>query len=50
MTHEERLSDAGQLYVGIVIAAGVVAVLHSLYTLHSLPLVINGRCSLASLS
>ena len=37
MKHEERLSESARLYVGIVITAGVVAVLHSLYTLHLAP-------------
>jgi diguanylate cyclase (GGDEF)-like protein/putative nucleotidyltransferase with HDIG domain len=37
MKPEERLTESAQLYVGIVITAGVVAVLHSLYTLHLTP-------------
>ena len=37
MKPEERLTEAAQLYVGIVIAAGVVAVLHSLSRSISLP-------------
>jgi diguanylate cyclase (GGDEF)-like protein/putative nucleotidyltransferase with HDIG domain len=37
MKPEERLSESAQVYVGIVITAGVVAVLHSLYTLHLAP-------------
>lgn len=38
MTHEERLTESGRLYVGIVIFAGVVAVLHSVYTLRLYPI------------
>jgi diguanylate cyclase (GGDEF)-like protein/putative nucleotidyltransferase with HDIG domain len=37
MTQEEHLSDAAQLYVGSVILAGILAVLHSIYTLHFHP-------------
>ena len=37
MNPAERLTESAQLYVGIVITAGVIAVLHSLYTLHLAP-------------
>ena len=37
MKHEERLTEAAQLYVGLVICAGLVAVSHSLYSLHLTP-------------
>ena len=35
--HEERLTERARLYVGTVITAGVVAVVHSIYTLHVYP-------------
>lgn len=37
MIHEERLTEPARLYVGMVILAGVVAVCHSIYTLHLYP-------------
>src|SRR4051794_6975869 len=37
MTQDERLSDAAQLYVGVVVCAGMIAVTHSLYTLYQVP-------------
>ncbi len=37
MTQDERLTEAARLYVGIVILAGLVAVAHSIYTLHLHP-------------
>src|SRR5512138_3091976 len=38
MAREGHLSESAQLYVGVVIVTGVVAVLHSLYTLQLQPL------------
>jgi diguanylate cyclase (GGDEF)-like protein/putative nucleotidyltransferase with HDIG domain len=37
MAREEHLSEAAQLYLGTVIVAGVVAVVHSIYTLQLHP-------------
>jgi diguanylate cyclase (GGDEF)-like protein/putative nucleotidyltransferase with HDIG domain len=37
MVSDERLTDPARLYVGMVILAGVVAVCHSIYTLHLYP-------------
>ena len=37
MMTEERLTEPARLYIGMVILAGVVAVCHSIYTLHFYP-------------
>jgi diguanylate cyclase (GGDEF)-like protein/putative nucleotidyltransferase with HDIG domain len=37
MINQERLTDPARLYVGMVILAGVVAVCHSIFTLHLHP-------------